>query len=135
MTSGAVRVLAEAQREHPDEFGSGEKALLEAAMTRPVEELRRVVGDWSQSVDERTVLERAEVLRDGIAVRGALAASRGSCRIIAGRGQNLREMGVAKWMCCCRRMGRAGTPKPMVGLAVQSRALGAEGFDALAAPA
>jgi hypothetical protein len=35
------------------------------------------------------------------------------------------EMGVAKCVCCCPRMGR-GDVEPMVGLAVRLRALGAE---------
>jgi vancomycin aglycone glucosyltransferase len=35
-------------------------------------------------------------------------------------------MGVTKCVCCCRRMGRAGDVEPLVGLAVQLRALGAE---------
>src|SRR6266511_106977 len=55
---------------------------------------------------------------------GGLAASPGSCRIIAGRGQNLR-----KWeernACVVVASGSRGDAEPMVGLAVQSRALGA----------
>jgi hypothetical protein len=45
------------------------------------------------------------------------------------------EMGVAKCMCRCRPYGSRGDTEPMVGLAVQSRALGAaaEGCDALVA--
>ncbi len=65
---------------------------------------------------------------------GGLAASPGSCRIIAGRGQNLR-----KWeernACVVVASGSRGDAEPMVGLAVQSRALGAaaKGCDALVA--
>jgi uncharacterized protein DUF222/HNH endonuclease len=64
VTASAVRVLAEARREHPNDFGSGEKALVEAAMTRPVEELRRLVGEWSHGMDEQRALDRAEILRE-----------------------------------------------------------------------
>jgi hypothetical protein len=62
VTSGAVQVLAEAHREHPGEFIVDEQALVEAATTKSVEELRRVVGDWVQGVDERKP-NRAEILR------------------------------------------------------------------------
>jgi hypothetical protein len=46
------------------------------------------------------------VLGIGAYTTPGLAAKPGSCRIIAGRGKNLRN-GVAKCVCCCRRMGRA----------------------------
>jgi Domain of unknown function (DUF222) len=62
VTSSAVQVLAEAHREHPDDFDDGEAALVEAAKTKSVEELRRVVSDWVQSVDEQKP-DRAEILR------------------------------------------------------------------------
>jgi hypothetical protein len=61
--SSAVRVLAEARREHPEAFAAGETSLVEAARTRPVEELRRVVADWSQCVDDHHALPHADVLR------------------------------------------------------------------------
>lgn len=64
ISSGAVRVLVEARREHPDDFCVGESALVEVAATRPVEELRRVVGDWSKSMDDQRGLDQAEVLRE-----------------------------------------------------------------------
>ncbi len=64
VTSDAVRVIAEARRVHPDAFPSGETALVEAAMTCPMGELRRVVGEWSQALDEQNALEHAEILRD-----------------------------------------------------------------------
>jgi hypothetical protein len=38
---------------------------VEEAIARPVEELRRVVADWSQAVEgERDALEQAEALRE-----------------------------------------------------------------------
>jgi hypothetical protein len=43
------------------------------------------------------------------------------------------EMGEAKCVCYCRRTGRAGTSNRWWGSAVQLRALGAEGCDALVA--
>ncbi len=36
------------------------------------------------------------------------------------------EMGVAKCVCCCRRIGSRGDVEPLVALAVRLRALGAE---------
>jgi len=62
VSSSAVQVLAQAHREHPAEFAIEENALLDAATTRPVEELRRVISDWTQSVDEQHP-DRAEILR------------------------------------------------------------------------
>jgi hypothetical protein len=61
LSSSAVQVLAEAQREHPGEFTDGEPALVEAAVSKPVEELRRVVSDWIQAVDEQCP-DRSEIL-------------------------------------------------------------------------
>jgi hypothetical protein len=63
VTSGAVRVLAAAREASPEAFASDETALVEAAMRRPIEELRRIVGEWSQAIDERDALERTEALR------------------------------------------------------------------------
>ena len=63
VSSSAVQVLAEAQREHPDEFEAGEEGLKQAARTKPVEELRRVVGEWVQAVDDAHA-DRAEILRN-----------------------------------------------------------------------
>jgi len=62
VSSSAVQVLAEAHREHPGEFAVGEEPLVDAARTKPVEELRRVVSEWVQAVDERSG-NQAEILR------------------------------------------------------------------------
>jgi uncharacterized protein DUF222/HNH endonuclease len=62
VTSSAVHILAEARRAHPMEFAAEEEALVEAATTKPVEELRRVLSEWVQAVDERSP-DRAEILR------------------------------------------------------------------------
>jgi hypothetical protein len=63
VTSAAVRVLSEAQAEHPEAFGEQEAALVEAAQTKGVEELRRVMACWSQAVDAETASQSAERLR------------------------------------------------------------------------
>jgi uncharacterized protein DUF222 len=63
VTSGAVRVLAEARGMRPEAFAADESDLVEAAMSKPVEELRRVVSDWSQAVDGEDAARRAEALR------------------------------------------------------------------------
>lgn len=64
VTSGAVRVLTEARDTHPEAFSTNERALVAAAVGRPIEELRRVVGDWSQALDEQSANERADALRE-----------------------------------------------------------------------
>ena len=81
VTSSAVQVLAEAYREHTEEFSSGERALLEAATTTSVEELRRVVGDWIQRVDEQRP-DRSEILR----ARRRLEACPSSTRMVPVQG-------------------------------------------------
>src|SRR5215212_2001191 len=58
--------------------------------------------------------------------RGGLAASPGWWRIIAGRTPEPTDMGVAKCVCRCRPDGSRVDAEPMVGLAVQLRAPGAE---------
>jgi len=58
--------------------------------------------------------------------RRGLVVRPGSCGSIAGRSARTYGMGVTKCVWCCRRMGRAGTSNRWRGLAVQSRALGAE---------
>jgi hypothetical protein len=57
-----VHVLAAARSEHPDAFAGGEEALIAAASTKPVEELRRVVSEWGHSVDQLHA-DQAEILR------------------------------------------------------------------------
>jgi hypothetical protein len=61
VSSSAVQTLAEAHREHPAEFAAGEETLVDAATGSPVEELRRVVSDWIQAVDEQCP-DRSEIL-------------------------------------------------------------------------
>ena len=63
VSSSAVQILADARREHPAEFAAGEKAQVDAAISKPVEELRRVVSEWAQTIDEQ-LADRAEILRD-----------------------------------------------------------------------
>jgi uncharacterized protein DUF222 len=62
VSSSAVQILTEARREHPSEFAVEEKGLLDAASAKPVEELRRVVSEWVQTIDEGRP-DRAEILR------------------------------------------------------------------------
>jgi hypothetical protein len=62
VSSSAVQILAEAHREHPREFATEEEAFVSVAGAKPVEELRRVVSDWVQTVDEQSE-DRAEILR------------------------------------------------------------------------
>jgi uncharacterized protein DUF222/HNH endonuclease len=64
VTTSAVIVLAEAKEAHPEAFASQEPALLEAAQTKGVEELRAVVREWSRAVDADQALREAERLRD-----------------------------------------------------------------------
>jgi hypothetical protein len=64
VSSSAVQVLAEARGEHPGAFSTQERSLVEAAATRSVGELRRVVAEWSLAVDAEEALRRAERLRD-----------------------------------------------------------------------
>jgi hypothetical protein len=53
VSSSAVRVLADAREEHPEAFAMQEAALVDSAMTKGVGELRRVMADWCQSVDQQ----------------------------------------------------------------------------------
>jgi hypothetical protein len=63
VSSSAVRVLMGAREAHPEAFSSQERALVEQAQTKGADELRRVVGEWTQSLDEEEAsLRRAERL-------------------------------------------------------------------------
>lgn len=64
LTSDAVRILAEARTEHPEQFAEQERALTEQAQTKTVDELRRVVACWSQAVDAEGSRQHAERLRE-----------------------------------------------------------------------
>lgn len=63
VTVGAVRVMAQARREHPEAFAAQEAALVEAAQTKSVDELSRVVAEWGQAVDADETSRWAERLR------------------------------------------------------------------------
>jgi hypothetical protein len=63
ITSSAVRLLADARAEHPEPFAEQEEALVEAAQTKGVDELRRVLADWSQAVEGEQALQAIERLR------------------------------------------------------------------------
>jgi uncharacterized protein DUF222 len=62
--ASAVNVLADAHEEHPEAFASQEQALLEAAQSRSVEELRAIVREWSLAVDADAAGQQAERLRN-----------------------------------------------------------------------
>jgi hypothetical protein len=64
VTTSAVMVLAGAKEAHPEAFASQETALLEAAQTKGVEELRAVVRDWSTAIDADEASRRGERLRE-----------------------------------------------------------------------
>jgi hypothetical protein len=64
MSNGAARVLVSAREAHPEVFALQERALVEEAQARPVDELRRVVDEWSSSVDQQDALQQAEHLRE-----------------------------------------------------------------------
>jgi hypothetical protein len=64
VSSSAVRILAGARQAHPEAFAAEEPALLDAATTCSVPELRRVVDAWSRAADPEGELQRAERLRE-----------------------------------------------------------------------
>jgi uncharacterized protein DUF222 len=64
VTSSAVRILAEAREEHPSAFANQEAALVEAAQTKGVEELRRVAADWCRAVSAEEASRQGERLRE-----------------------------------------------------------------------
>lgn len=57
---GAARVLAAAQEAHPDQFGSSEEVLVDAARTLPYRELTKAVSYWRQAAEPERVEEDAE---------------------------------------------------------------------------
>ncbi len=59
-----VSALVEAGAEHPDAFARAEGALVDAAITATADEMRRVVEEWSVSVDESEGTDRMERLRE-----------------------------------------------------------------------
>jgi uncharacterized protein DUF222/HNH endonuclease len=63
VSSSALRVLVAAREAHPEAFSVQEPALIEQAQTKSVEELRRVMADWSQAVDEEGSARYAQALR------------------------------------------------------------------------
>jgi hypothetical protein len=63
VSSSALRVLVAAREVHPEAFSQQEPALIEQAQTKSVEELRRVMADWSQSVDAESSAGYAQALR------------------------------------------------------------------------
>jgi Domain of unknown function (DUF222) len=64
VSSSAVKVLVSAWQDHPEAFVHQEHALLEEATTRPSNELRRMVTEWSRGLDADGGVMRAEQLRE-----------------------------------------------------------------------
>lgn len=58
LDSGRVRIMVAAHRRHPEVFARDEDTLLDAALSSPTADVRRLVDYWSQAADE------AEALRD-----------------------------------------------------------------------
>jgi hypothetical protein len=63
VSSAAVRVLVAVRETHTEAFARHESALVGQAKTQSVEELRRVMADWSQTVDAEDSSRHAEALR------------------------------------------------------------------------
>jgi Domain of unknown function (DUF222) len=64
LSISALAELTEVQQVHPEAFAQAEPELLEAALSRPVKELRRHVGSWSNRIDAQAALKRAAHLRE-----------------------------------------------------------------------
>jgi hypothetical protein len=64
VSSSAVRILAVAMEDHPEAFRAQEAALVDQAQTRGVDELRRVMGEWSQAVDAEDGAAAMQRMRD-----------------------------------------------------------------------
>jgi uncharacterized protein DUF222 len=64
LSTCALTELSEVHEIHPEAFAEAEQALVDVALTRPVRELRRVVGSWSARVDARTALVHAGHLHE-----------------------------------------------------------------------
>jgi uncharacterized protein DUF222/HNH endonuclease len=62
LSTSALTELSEVRAIHPEAFSVAEHELVAVAMTRPVRELRRVIGSWSNRVDARTALAHAKHL-------------------------------------------------------------------------
>lgn len=112
--SSAVNVLVDAREEHPEAFASQEQALLEAAQTRSVEELRAIVREWSLAVDADAA-EQAERLRNRrrldawslstgmVKVAGELDPENGEALLTASAGSSTRSSARRAAMICGRR--------------------------------
>jgi uncharacterized protein DUF222 len=64
LSTSALTELSEVRGVHPEAFAGDEQELVEVALTRPVRELRRVVGTWSARIDAETALAHAEHLHE-----------------------------------------------------------------------
>jgi hypothetical protein len=63
VSSSAVRVLVAAREAHPEAFSAQEPALIEQAQAKSVEELRRMMAEWSHTVDGQDSVRRGEALK------------------------------------------------------------------------
>jgi hypothetical protein len=64
VSSSAVKVLVSAWQDHPEAFADEEGALLQEAIARPADELRRMMTEWSHGLDPDGGAVRAEHLRE-----------------------------------------------------------------------
>jgi uncharacterized protein DUF222/HNH endonuclease len=64
LSVSALTELSEVRGIHPEAFSDAERELVELAMTRPVSELRRTIGSWSNRIDARKALAHAEHLHE-----------------------------------------------------------------------
>jgi hypothetical protein len=62
VSTSSARVLCAARESHPGSFAEHEEALLEAARSLPVGQLRRAVAYWEQAVDSERSLQEGERL-------------------------------------------------------------------------
>ena len=64
VSPSAIRVLTAAWESHPEAFEASGSALLEAAKTKPIGDLRRTVEDWRHRQDRDDGLEQARKARE-----------------------------------------------------------------------
>lgn len=62
--SAHLRILAKAARDHPEAYQEAEAALVDAARTASLRELRRLVDYWTQNLDPDAAVDAAEALHD-----------------------------------------------------------------------
>jgi hypothetical protein len=64
LPGSSLRILLDARQEHPEAFVRDERTLVEEAVGRPADELRRLVAEWSLEVDALGPADRLQRLRE-----------------------------------------------------------------------